>query len=700
MDPTPLTGQQTLHPNSVVNNVPTITYSKPREEYINFRRARLIAARDMRDQPCQEHDDMPFLKWYDTMKKADDQYVAPRKNPQDTSINIGTIRDKDSTLVEFAQRFDFEPIAQVYDEDDDMIEEMAETAEDMVKKSYQLEEMKDKSKLIARSMVAFGTAMVEDSWVERWTLDKKMKSKDATGSKNAEWVEKLVKCYDGCQSKLWDLRKCYFGDIKKFFLNGPQGQPYFFTAEYVTYDMAKSMFESWDNWKYVPTSVVLTTEASSAKIYSTGWTLRPVTQNAVEIIRYYDPVANEFALTLNGIDMLPIMEEKTTQDGVEKTLISGFPLTEISPSGAIPFGKFDLEPMHDFAYSKPQPAKMRVLGDIQNMLFKIMLRMFKQKADPTMGNKSGRSFGPEVSDPGTTINDIRDGDLFPILPNYRGPESSDFSMFELVAKELSRNSVEDSFQGIDKSDSSKKTATEDMNTMKAQSLSIAAMFDGLTSGYCQLFWLRTYNIIQNWTKPIDKQIDVLKQTVKNVYRTVSMPIEVDGGKKAQKKIIFTTDTPVRPKGKPTMEDSMDVHQDEMDQSKATGTEIRKVYLNPEVLRSIRMNWFYKCIPVPNDSDPLSYMVFAKQINDAITFFGPQSLNVKKLKRRFAVKTGNDFDTWFLSEAELQQQAQQQMQADMAMGGKKPGATPGGDKPTVGKTAQGQAPVPNLGPAMQ
>lgn len=653
-----------------------------------FRRNRMIAARDVRDTSHQEWDDMTFLEFYDKMKKADDQYVAPRKNKQDTSLNTGTIRDKDTSLVEYASKYDFEPVAQVHDEDDESLEELADAGEDLVRKSLILEDFKVKAKLIYRSMVTFGVALVEDQYVERWTIEKTFGTNTKLGSAATTWTERKVKTYDGCQAKLWDLRKCYFGDIRKFFLNGPQGQPYFFTVEYVSYDEAKQWFGDWDRWTFVPQFVNYTPELTNPTTYSSGWAMRPITNNFVEIVRYYDPIANEYALTLNGIDMLPIMEKTVkAADGSEKTLVSGFPLTAISPSGAIPYAKYDLEPMHDFAYSKGQPSKMRVMADVENMWLKLIIGMMKQKAKPTMGNKSGRNFGEEVTDPATVINDIREGDLFPVLPDFQGASAQDFSFYELLKKELDKNSVERSFQGVDNKDTQQsETATKDMNDAKAQSLKVAALFDGIIYGNTQLFWLRTYNIARNWTKPIGVQVDTFKKSLTMKYRTISLDSEIDGGQKAQKKIIFSKGTPVRPGGKPTLEDSQDVHQAEIDYSKENnGKELRITTIHPELFASMKLSWYYSCIPVPNDSDPLSYIMFAKQIQDATTFFGPDSLNVKKLKHRFASLTGNDFDTWFLNEQDLAQKQQQAQQAAAAQGG------PGGAAPVPGKPLQSGAP---------
>lgn len=692
MEPTIISGSETLHPNNKQNDTPQITYSEEAKTYINFRRQRLIAARDARDASHPEFDDMTFLKWYEIQKKADDQYVAPRKNAQDTSINTGTVRDKDNALLEYAMKFDFEPVAQVYSEDDEMMAELADTAEDMVRKSKKLEAYRDKAKLIYRSMIAFGTALVEDTWVERWTIQKTLKQgyKAGIGSNMAEWEEKLVKQYDGCQAKLWDLRKCYFGDIRKFFMNGPQGQPFFFTVEYESYDVVKTIFGNWDRWKYVPTTVTPTAEVSAPGVFTSWWTLRPISMNYVEIVRYYDPIMNEFAITLNGVDMLEIMERKITQNGIEKTLVSGFPLTEVSPSGAINFAKYDLEPMHDFAYSKSQPAKMRVWSDVENMYIKLIIGMMKQKAKPTLGNKSGKLFGEEVTDPATVINDIREGDLFPVLPNFQGATTADFSFYELIKKELDKNSVERSFQGMDNQPQN-ETATADMNDMKAASLKVAAMLDGIISGENQLNWLRTYSIIRNWTKPIDVEIDTVRKTIQNKYRSVSIETSVDGGQKAMKKVIFTKDT--------TMS-SQDVHQEEMDAKKNGKGEVRNVYLHPEQLAAIKLNWFYTCVPIPTDSDPLSYMMFAKQVNDAAGIFGPDSLNVKKLKYKFASKTGEDFDNWFIDEQELEQKRQQA--AAIAGGGdgsEVPSQGPGHSTKSMLANRTG-APVPTIGKVMK
>ena len=141
---------------------------------------------------------------------------------------------------------------------------------------------------------------------------------------------------------------------------------------------------------------------------------------------------------------------------------------------------------------------------------------------------------------------------------------------------------------------------------------------------------------------------------------------------------------------------------EMDSKKETGKEISIVHLNPEVLASIKLNWFYYCIPVINENDPMAYMMFAKQLGDAIAAFGIDSMKVSRLKKEFAKMTGKDFDTWFLNEQELQQHQAEMAQQNGGMqngGGNAPvvnpktafGAQPGA-KPSIGKIVRGASPA--------
>ncbi len=150
-----------------------------------------------------------------------------------------------------------------------------------------------------------------------------------------------------------------------------------------------------------------------------------------------------------------------------------------------------------------------------------------------------------------------------------------------------------------------------------------------------------------------------------------------------------------------------MYQSEIDHKKDNGSgEVRITHLHPELFASLKMSWYYQCVPVPNASDPLSYMVFAKQIQDAALFFGPDSLNVKRLKHRFAALTGNNFDTWFVSEQELEMKRAMAMSTEggapvdgAAAPGKIPGKPTGGG-PSIASAVSGGNPTQMMGAMMK
>jgi len=531
-------------------------------------------------------------------------------------------------------------------------------------------------------MLAFGTQLVEEVYLEQWKMEKELKGQ--FGESSATWTDRLTKVFDGCISKPWDLRKCYFGDTNRFYMNGPLGQPYFFTVEYLSYDETEPIYGEWDMWKYVSNLMTYTPEIQSAGSFKTSFNLMPVTRYQCEIIRYYDPVANEFSITINGVDMLPVMEKEVTTKGETRTLISGFPLTAISPSGAIPFSKFDNEPMHNFAYSKSVPAKMRIISDVEDMTVKLMILGMKQMRRPPKGNKAYRTFSSELFLPGHIENDVREGELFDILPNQVGIQPAEFSFYEAMKKGRDEITTTRGFSG---GGSSSDTATQAIQDKEQQMDKVALMLDGIMDGMRQLYWLRCWNIFENWTKPIDQNIDKDRGAIESIYRSVSMEKQIDGKNKAVKHIKFS-DKPVP--GKTPLEKSQNIHQQEIDAGKKSGNEVRITIINPQILRSMKLNWFWMVTPSPRNNDSMGQMMLSKSIQDAQTFFGPQSLNVAKLKRLYAMKYNVPFESFFLDEDQIQQPPDQQQPGQPPQPSPMP---PSGkmQNPSMGKIAQGKTP---------
>lgn len=71
------------------------------------------------------------------------------------------------------------------------------------------------------------------------------------------------------------------------------------------------------------------------------------------------------------------------------------------------------------------------------------------------------------------------------------------------------------------------------------------------------------------------------------------------------------------------------------------------------------------------------MMFIENIKNAIEIFGPESINVEKLKQRYSAVIGEDYETWFKDEGTLNEL--------MASAGAQPGMETPNTKPSLKMT---------------
>jgi len=160
----------------------------------------------------------------------------------------------------------------------------------------------------------------------------------------------------------------------------------------------------------------------------------------------------------------------------------------------------------------------------------------------------------------------------------------------------------------------------------------------------QLAWLRIYNIIQNWTKQIDTKVDEVRGRLEDVYQTFEIE-STDDGKNTRKVIEFS------PEGANLDTYQVQAEEDMMGVDKPY--EVRKTYINPDVLRSVKYTWYVTINPTEKNSGELQRVLFTQNIQDAANIFGVETLNMEYLKERFAELAKEDYDKFFLQQTEQQ-----------------------------------------------
>lgn len=591
-----------------------LNYSEEEASYRAGLIKKLTSAQIARDTSYPEFNDMTYSEYYNSNAKAANSYIPPKRNPDDTRIVTGTTEEKEGTLLSAVLNYNLEPNILAFDKDMMEVDELGRNVEDLVKKSRQLEDYDEKRVLIYKELFDQGSCFVEEQWVEETKITKKLNNinwSDGVKVKGLKWTEKVEPGFVGCRARLMRGDKVYLGNIKEFDI---KKQPYLFTVDIMTYAEAEAIYKNWDRWEFVPNKIVHTNPEN------TDWSLETLQENFVEVIKFQDKWSNEFMIMINGVMMLPIE----------------FPLEAISPSGDYTIAKGDVFPISQFfAYSKSIPAKTKVDQETLDEMMKLIILKTRKSFMPPMANNTGRVLSRKIFSPGEITNQL-DPKKLQTIGDASGVTASEFSAFEFIKNIIDQKSVSPTFSGENVKGS--QTATEIMELKKQQMMKLGLVIFGVISLEKQLSWLRTYNILANWTKEQDTRVNDVTGEIEKVFKSIEVDTQLEDTSMGKKIIEFSPNA-----GDYTPEQIME---EENQLSQIRRQPVRKVYINPEIAK-VRNFWYINVIPTEKNSSDLERIMFKQDIQDSITLFGPESMNFPYLMKRFAVLSKQDPEKWFV-----------------------------------------------------
>lgn len=634
-----------------------VPYSQDELNYRGFLEFRLSRARDQREDTHIELDDDTYSTYYLGNAKGASSYNPPRQNREDSRVVTGTTLEKENTLLSTLLNFNFDASLRPYDRFNNEIYELGETMEDLVVKSRKMERYEDKRRMIYKELLDQGTCFVEEVKVERIVYDKKMRENEwAMGGvtvSNIKWDTKLKKLYSECECNLLAGTSVYLGNVKEFFIDK---QPYAFIRDEIHYDEAKMLYGDWDRFKYVPRRVQFLAGEAEERLQYRDWSVADTSDDYVEVIKYQDPLNNEFMILLNGVMMLPI----------------GFPLTAISPSGAFTFAKGDAEPISRFfAYSKSIPAKTKVDQEVLDEMIRMILLKMKKSLMPPVANMSNKVLSRKIFLPAAIINGVNPDTIREIGKND-GPTAAEFNTFQLMKEIINEKSVDPVFSGETAGD---LTATEIIQRKQQQMLKLGQTVIGVINLEIQLVRLRIHNILANWTLPIDQRVDEVRKELRDLYRTFDVETTFeDTGRKGRRIVSFDKEASESYSSEDGGKKLMQLENQIKDK---TGQEIRFTFMDPDKVRNLEATWEINITPTEKTSSELDRVMFVQNLAAAMNMFGPQSVNMDYAKQRFATLAKEDPEKFFVqtgnsSQQPLQNPAQDQNQAP---GGQQGGANP-------------------------
>lgn len=595
---------------------------------------KLYSISQVRESPQPQFDGMGYMKYNETNEMADMSYIPPKKNKMDSRLVTGTTHEKDSSLLSMMSNFNFEGTIRIFRGSEEQTD-LGTAMTAWVRASREAEFYDRKRPVNYRNMLVQGTSFVQESFIERFMPKKVVDLDTVDFSKldQVDWVNAgLELLSSGCESGLVDGKKVFMENIRE---NDIQQQPGVYLVEYVPREVIRSGWGASKRWNDVPKScsgpmgsVGYITQGS---IYS-DWTFAEVDENKIEVIQVFRRFENRYQVYLNGIPMLPV----------------GFPLTAISPSGLVPIAKGDLDQMNLFAYSKSIPAKTKVDQAVFDEIIRLMLIKFQQSAFVPRVNNTDMILTQNILMPGKMNQGFKATDVAPLIDNP-GITASDFSFYQLFKTQLDDKSISAILEGNTGTD--QMTLGQYMDMQKKQMLKLGSIFDAVINWERQMLQLRVMNLIANGARPVG---DIRDASFRDVVVDDSFG-DAKGTRviKFQKGITKTSD---------------DVFNEQEGIKRQTGNEVRISYIDPVQLRALlsdkSYSFVYEIVPVDKNNDKLSQAFFVSTIAQAAELFGPQSLNVDTLKKRYASVFNEEFDTLFLDSQTVQANQQRQQMSQM------------------------------------
>jgi len=618
-------------------------YNEKEVKYRGFLIERMEYAKTQRDDNYIEFDDMDYLTYHETNAKAGNSYLRSKQNDEDVRIVTGTTLEKENTLLSSLLNYNLEPNIVAFDRNNLAEHSLGETMEDLIKKSREIEDYDTKRQLIYKEALDQGTVFVEERWDEWKDVRKELKDlkwKEGAKIDSIKWTERLEKVQGMCTSNLLSGVKVYLGNIRQFHI---QKQPFLFIVDYIPYEEIQAVFQDWERWEHVSDTLNQTTKISEDETDYVTWYGLDNTKDMVEIIKYQDKWNNEFQIFLNGVMMLPV----------------GFPLQAISPSGEYTIAKGDIEPISGlFAYSKSIPAKTKVDQAVYDEFLRLMILKTQQSFKPPMANSTGNVLSKNIFLPGTITPDVDVKSLVPLIPTP-GVTAPEFNAVQFVKGIIDEKSVSPVVEG--QALPGKQTATEIVELKRQGMMKLGLVIVGIMNLERQLSRLRLHNILANWTEPMDERLNEVKGQLEKFYRTETIDTTFEEGETGKKIIDFTTD-----EGKLGLTSDQVLAEEEL-VKRLTGENVKKVYINPDELKSLDYNWFITITPTEKDSNELDRVLFMQNVAQGLQMFGPQAFNMEYLKEQWAIKNKMDPDKVLIKGAMMPPMEGQAMEGQATKG---------------------------------
>lgn len=587
-------------------DMPITLYTEEDFKYRNFLRQRLTDAKKAKEQMYPEFNNKTYYQYYEENEKiANTHHLDPKKNPDDVVVSAGTVESKLDSLLSNINNLNLEAEVFAFDKENSRIVEIGIALEDIMhdcKIRDGADGGGDDEKRMSRQreLMKQGTVFVQQEWLKKWETKKKLNKKfDGKFKQDANFFSSnLELVFDGPSRTLLHGPNVFLGDITKFYMDE---QPYIFVVIRTTYDIAKTKYGKFENFKYVKAGPAISadTDTGANTLFDNKWRLsNDLAADQVEIILYQDQPGDEFQIQINDVMLLPI----------------GFPLSAVSPRGKYNVAKQVFRIINDkFAYggSFVSSGSVKEISALIDEMLKLFVIKTRASARPAYINMSGRVIDRKVLSPGRISMGLEPGALVPITgtEQQNGITAGESNFLEKMQTLIDKSTVSDQFQG--QQSGRQMTATESLDMQRQAKLSL-----GLTIATCMLLeqkldYLLLYTILENWFEPQDsrvKEIEGARKLLKS-YRKTTRTTNIDGAGLGERSVIPVDGELPSPEVIRGME---------REQEEIRGMPIRRIYIEPNEMLAAGLSWYIVINAQEKESSPFFKSMMREMLTDMLT----------------------------------------------------------------------------------
>ena len=389
--------------------------------------------------------------------------------------------------------------------------------------------------------------------------------------------------------RVWSSLQIYLGDVT-IPANRFQEQP--FICKYIrqSYDEARAKYQNWSNWDFVKPG-----QQKFSNVNPYWWRLNKLENDEVEEIHYIDPWNDEYMIILNGV--LMFNEPAPCPYRITNDRRYNFVMSTLKEMGC------------DYAYGKPLTASAKTLQGLNSESIRLLIEKFRQGIKPAMGTSGKRILSKDIYSAGSITYGLKQNQLFPINPNQQsGITSGEFNFYQLIEQKteefIGAGNINQGVQG-----GGVPTATEVVNAQKQFIKNLGLAVLALTEAKQEATFLRIYNIFENFTSPVKKEINPLTKEIRSIYKRFTINNATLSNGKTGTKIVQFTDQPL------AQEDKERIREFEQGEEMA-GRNIRIRTINTKMLNSIPMILDINVEPKERDGSSLEKVLYTEKLNQA------------------------------------------------------------------------------------